>query len=116
MKTWQVTEIEVATDQSEGLWKVKINTSDVGVLEGDSFIPGTEREWTKIMNEMRAEKVKEACLAKEIDPIAAMIKIWFKNAAENRDENMRSLEIQVFLEFLFLRLFLKLILMIKDVV
>ena len=70
----------------EKLWKIKEDSDDTK-LSGKNFVCGTERLWTKCLYEVRAKRIKESCEKVNLDPVQAMIEIWFretKNDPKNK--------------------------------
>ena len=89
-------EAEMVDVGRERLWKV-VQVSDGNGSIDEKFVPGTERIWTRCLHEVQAKKIKEVCEAKELDPVAAMISIWFGKTRSNEPESglLPSLEHQV---------------------
>ena len=80
-------ERKVNTIGREKLWKVKEDHDEIE-LKGKRFIRGTERLWTKCLFEVQAKKIKESCEAVNLDPVVAMIKIWYKETKKDQKSKL----------------------------
>ena len=67
----------------EKLWRVMEDHDEVK-LSGKSFVRGTERSWTKSLFEVQAKKIKKSCEEVNLDPVVAMIKIWYKETKNDQ--------------------------------
>jgi len=80
-------ERKVNTIGREKLWKVKEDHDEIK-LKGKRFIRGTERLWTKCLFEVQAKKIKESCEAVNLDPVVAMIRIWYKETKKDQKSKL----------------------------
>ena len=101
-RLWRVQEVEWQRVGGEGLeevkhelknigekklWKIKEDCDDMK-LSGKAFVRGTERLWTKCLFEVQAKRIKEACAYYNLDPVHAMIKIWFKETKKDKKSEL----------------------------